>query len=584
MPAQADAPFPASPNASLDYGQAKSFLPIEQAYPLELDMTENGGLLLYWPIHTGYYLYRERFSFIAHKDNMTTQLPAKFPSGITREDEYFGRSEVFYGNLLVEIADAEAKTPFILEVHSQGCADAGLCYPPRKQFFNVSPQGISEIAESEWRPSKDKGTPMQTPVAEASLSYTLLMAVFAILGGLILNLMPCVFPVLSLKVLSVSQSHDHSASRKLRHGLVYTAGVILSFLVVAATLIALRRTGAAIGWGFHLQTPWFVALLVYLLFAMALSLSGVVELGAGLMGVGNALTMGGGLSASFFTGVLAAVVASPCTAPFMGTALGFAMTQPAGIAMTVFGALGFGMALPFLLLMSFPRLYSRLPKPGPWMERFRQFMAFPLYAAALWLLWVLGKQTSVSGMAAVAAGALLIAVSMWFWRAGSHHWRSRSGLVAALLLICAIGILRSPVLGQVGQRGEDAPRWESYSRDRAEGLRRAGKAYFVNVTADWCITCLANERFALSDAAVLEAFDKFDISMLKGDWTNNDPELTALLRRHGRSGVPLYLLVSTHGASTVLPQLLTPGVVIEAIQTSQSPEMPKKLEISSNYR
>jgi thiol:disulfide interchange protein DsbD len=251
----------------------------------------------------------------------------------------------------------------------------------------------------------------------------------------------------------------------------------------------------------------------------------------------------------------------------MGTALGFAMTQPALIALAIFASLGIGMALPFLLLAMFPSLLQRLPRPGAWMLTFRQFLAFPLYAAAVWLLWVLGNQTGVNGMALIAGGAILVAMGIWMWSLQA----SGRGLV--LLRVCslaarviALALVRSPLLEPQARQSQAGAGWEVYSKERAGELRRAGQAHFVNVTADWCITCLANERFALSDPEVKEAFQRYELVYLKGDWTNNDPKLTELLQTSGRSGVPLYLLVAADGKTVILPQLLTPGVVLDTFE------------------
>ncbi len=382
--------------------------------------------------------------------------------------------------------------------------------------------------------------------------------------------MPCVFPVLSLKVLSIAGKGGAGGGQAM-HGLVYTAGVVLSFMAVAALLIGLRQAGAAIGWGFHLQSPTFVAALAYLFFVLGLSLSGMINLGAGIMGVGNSLAAKSGYAGSFFTGVLATVVASPCSAPFMGSALGFAMTQPAVTALTIFAALGFGMAAPFLLLTLSPATLRRLPKPGAWMEGFKQLLAFPLYGAVVWLLWVLGKQSGVNGMAAVAGGCVLLALGLWIRERASRHKHSlllRALAVAVLLL--ALLVLRSPLLAaKPAVEGPDASaNWENYDPARLAQLRAQGKAVFVNVTADWCITCLANEKLALSSAIVTDAFARRGIHYLKGDWTNSDPVLTRLLWQHGRSGVPLYLFYPARPAAEprILPQLLTPGIVLEALE------------------
>lgn len=401
----------------------------------------------------------------------------------------------------------------------------------------------------------------------------------ALLGGLILNLMPCVFPVLSLKALSLTSKSGKEAGTVRLHGLLYAAGVIVAFLVLATVLLGLRAGGEAVGWAFQLQSPWFVALLVFLFFVMGLSLSGVYEFGGGLMGLGSGLTQSKGYKSSFFTGVLATVVASPCTAPFMGAALGFALAQPWLIAMLVFVALGLGMALPFLILSFSPALMRFMPKPGAWMETFKEFMAFPMYATALWLLWVLGIQVGINGMIAVAAAALLLALALWVLQKGQHAKVSarRMGYAFSLVMaVIALSVLRMPMLdaqsgiGQAAnpaasQSGE-AAEFEPFSMARLEELRNEGQPVLVNMTAAWCITCLANEQTTLGTTQVKNAMAEYGITYLKGDWTNQDPEITQMLDMYNRPSVPLYLLYSGDPSAEprILPQLLTPSIVIDA--------------------
>jgi thiol:disulfide interchange protein len=403
--------------------------------------------------------------------------------------------------------------------------------------------------------------PADTPVAAATDPGLLLVLGFALLGGLILNLMPCVFPVLSLKALAVMQGgqdpdHDHRA-----HALSYTAGVVLSCVAVAGVLLLLRAGGQALGWGFQLQSPVFIAALAYVMFALGLSLSGVMELGSGLMGLGQSLTQKKGLSGSFFTGVLATVVASPCTAPFMGTALGYAVTQPAPLALLVFATLGLGLALPFLVLGFVPALARLLPRPGAWMETFKQFMAFPLYLTAVWLLWVLSHQSSADAVALAGIGLVLIAFALWLWRHG--------GALAATLryaaLAAALALLAHPLM-RTAEPPAATDEHATWSAARVAELRAAGRTVFVNFTADWCITCKANERIALNSTRVQEAMRQRNVAWLTADWTREDPAITAELARFGRNGVPLYLVYVQGGEPTVLPQLLTPDLIIEALQ------------------
>jgi len=555
-------------NTALLSGGQPQFLPVDVAYPLVISVAD-GRLRLQWEITPGYYLYKVRMGIsLAERGGAPQVLPVEWPTGEAHEDEFLGATEIYRQQLEVSLPLA-AEVPHEILVKSQGCADAGLCYPPRTQRFAVDPSSgvVLELAAAEDL-AQSSGATGTVPVAAPGGSL-LTMVLFALLGGMILNLMPCVFPVLSLKVLGIAQKGG-GAHDRIEHGLAYTAGVVVSFLGVAAALIALREAGEAIGWGFHLQSPVFVGGLAYLFAAMGLGLSGVSNLGAGLMGAGESLAARAGLAGSFFTGVLAAVVASPCSAPFMGTALGFAMTQPPVIALLVFGALGFGMALPFLLLALSPGLLRRLPKPGAWMEGFKQVLAFPLYAAAVWLLWVLGRQSGVDALAAVLGGTVLVGFALWSWESARGHahaliWR----LVAALSLTASLSILGSPLLDE--RRGQDVAiteGWEPFSAERLTELQQQGRPVFVNVTADWCITCLANERVALETDRVRQAFRDRGVVLLKGDWTNTEPRLTAFLAQHGRNGVPLYLYYPprTGALPVVLPQLLTPGIVLDTLE------------------
>jgi thiol:disulfide interchange protein DsbD len=394
-----------------------------------------------------------------------------------------------------------------------------------------------------------------------------LALLFAFAGGVILNLMPCVFPVLSLKALGALEAGDDARELR-RHANGYALGVVASFVALALLLLALRAAGATLGWGFQLQRPGFVAAMVLLFFALGLSLSGLYELTPGLAGAGQRLTEGRGRPAAFFTGVLACVVASPCTAPFMGSALGYALAQPALVGLLVFAALGLGMAAPMLLLGWWPALARRLPRPGPWMDTFKQLLAFPLYLTVVWLLWVYGEQTSPRAMAQLGAALVAVAFALWLLQ----RTRARSRPVArALALAVLAGALLWPVLrdapeaAQAGTRAS-AVAHEPWSRERLDALLDAGRPVLVNMTAAWCITCMANERVALSSKAFDDALAAKQVVYLKGDWTRGDTAITSYLESFGRSGVPLYVLYPGRGREPiVLPQLLTPNVVTEAI-------------------
>jgi len=398
--------------------------------------------------------------------------------------------------------------------------------------------------------------------SKAELQSPALLAVLglALLGGLILNLMPCVFPVLALKALALARSGAEQRHERQRQAVAYTLGVILSCTAVAAVMLALRGAGEAVGWGFQLQSPVFVAALVYLLFALGLSLSGAVNFGVGLMNLGGRLVQRPGLSSSFFTGVLAVIVATPCTAPFMGTALGYAMTQSATLALLVFAVLGLGLALPFLLLGFVPALAALLPRPGAWMERFKQLMAFPLYLTAVWLLWVLTRQSDPQMLARVLVGVVLIAFALWLW--------PLRGVLASMLKVASIaGALALVFTAPAPPPASHLPAagTEPWSSARVAELRAEGRTIFVDFTADWCITCKLNERATLKSSRVENAMRSREVVTLVADWTRADPDITAELARFGRNGVPLYLLYVNGGEPKVLPQILSPDSFIEAL-------------------
>ena len=434
--------------------------------------------------------------------------------------------------------------------------------------------------------SQPKGSPRFAPAAAApataaektTASLPVLLA-FAILGGLILNLMPCVFPVLSIKAIGlVEQAKKHPAAVRAK-GLVFAAGVISSMLCLAAVLLTLRAGGEQIGWGFQLQSPLFVTLLLYLLLAVGLNLSGVFEVGGGLAGVGDGLTQGDSYRASFFTGVLTTLVATPCTAPFMAFAVGAALTQPPVFALCIFAALGVGLALPYLLLSFAPWTRRALPRPGAWMDTLKQVFAFPIYASAAWLLWVLAQQTSSFGLGAALAGAILIALAAWAYQKSKSS--AAGGRVAALvtatlavLLAILLPVRFAGVAASVSAHGaQAADEWQRYDAARVAKLNAAGRPLLVNFTASWCLTCLVNERNAFTDTAVQEVFRNKGVTLMKGDWTNRDPAITQALASFGRAGVPLYVVYNSKPGSSepvILPQLLTPSVVQSAFADTPS--------------
>ncbi|MET0659751.1 MAG: thioredoxin family protein [Steroidobacteraceae bacterium] len=411
-----------------------------------------------------------------------------------------------------------------------------------------------------------------TPSEPASSVSFLSAVLFAFFGGLILNLMPCVFPVLSMKALSLLAHADHSAAQARWQGIAYTAGVLASFTALSAVLLALRAGGAQLGWGFQFQSPLFVLAMAYLMFAVGLSLSGVFYLGGSMVGIGGALADKPGYTGSFFTGVLATLVATPCTAPFMGAAIGYALSQPAIAVLIIFLSLGLGLSLPYLLLSMWPALQRRLPRPGAWMDRVKQALAFPMYAAAVWLVWVLVMQAGSDAIVFALGGMVAIAFAAWLFQSTRNSGRGGRSLGTAVATAAVAGAL---VAGYVGlssraaapQVASASKTWEPYSSERLDVLRAKGKPVFLNFTAAWCITCLANERVALSTHAVKQAFVDRGIVYLKGDWTNQDEHITRALTQFGRSGVPLYVFYppGRDAAPVVLPQILTPDIVLNTI-------------------
>ena len=405
--------------------------------------------------------------------------------------------------------------------------------------------------------------PASAPGGEGALTVPVAL-LFAFLGGLILNLMPCVFPVLSMKALALAKKGGDTRAARIG-GLAYTAGVVASFLAIAGLLIALRAGGEQVAWGFQLQSPIVVAGLALLFFVIGLNLMGVFEVGGRIQNIGSGLGKGDGATASFLTGVLAAVVAAPCTAPFMAGAVGAAISQPPAIALAIFGALGLGMAAPYLALAYSPALIRLMPKPGTWMVRLKQALAFPMFGSAAWLLWVLVIQAGPNVLVLVLAAFIIAAFGLWLWGLSQ---RGEAGLKTRILA----GLTAVPVLAAVAMARPSEPSGlisEAYTPVRLEELLKEGKPVFVNLTAAWCVTCLVNEEVALSGQGLADAFRQNGITYLKGDWTNRDPDITKLLEQHGRAGVPLYLYYAAGKSEpVVLPQLLTEGIVIAALTGS----------------
>jgi len=409
-------------------------------------------------------------------------------------------------------------------------------------------------------------------VAAPAAGLGLLTALaFAFVGGLVLNLMPCVFPVVSIKVLGfVEQAQGNRRDLRL-HGLTFAAGILVSFWLVASVLLALRASGLFLGWGYQLQSPPVVAGLAVLFFVLGLNLSGVFEFGSRIQSAAGAVGDRDGLMGAFLGGALATAVATPCTAPFMGAALGFALTQPPAGAMLVFTALALGMGTPYVLLSFFPALAARLPRPGRWMETLRQFLAFPLYLTVVWLVWVLAEQLDTTAAARLLAALVLVAAALWAWTrfAGPDH---RAGRLMACAIALAAAFLAWPA-GTADPARDSTGRgaWAPYS-DAALSAARTRGPVFVDFTAAWCVTCQVNKRMVLDTASIGAAFEKGRVQRLRADWTNRDDSITQALARLGRSGVPVYALYPADGgAPELLPEILTADVVVAAVDRAVQP-------------
>ncbi len=398
---------------------------------------------------------------------------------------------------------------------------------------------------------------------------------WAALGGLILNLMPCVFPILAMKALGIARLSGAARAEVRGHAASYTAGVVLSFLLLGGALLGLRLAGQSAGWGFQFTSPLFVAVMGWVMLAVGLNLSGVVQVG-GPVGAGGGLASRGGHAGSFATGGLAVLVATPCTAPFMAAAIGAAMALPPVGTLAVFAAMGLGMAAPYALLALFPALANRLPRPGLWMERLKQALAFPMYGAALWLLWVLAQLAGPEELAAALAGGLAIGFGAWALGTaqaarGRGRLLGRGAALAGLALAAASLVpLATPSASNHAAASAESTA-QPWSEAAVATARAEGRPVFVNMTAAWCITCKVNERVALGTEAVQGAFTQRNVASFVGDWTRGGDEIAALLRAHGREGVPLYLLYPAGGgAPQLLPQILTESIVLRALEAPAS--------------
>ncbi len=396
------------------------------------------------------------------------------------------------------------------------------------------------------------------------------LMLFALLGGIVLNLMPCVFPVLAMKALALSRMSGAARPEMRRSAWFYTAGVLAAFAVLGGVMLGLRAAGSLAGWGFQFQSPLFVAGTCWLLFGVGLNLAGLFEIGAGVTGLGQELAARRGHAGDFATGLLAVLVATPCTAPFMGVAVAGALSAAPAAGMAVFLALGLGLALPYVLLASLPGLAARLPRPGNWMLVLRQALSFPIFASCVWLAWVTAIEGGDRGVLVLGSGMVLLALAGWLLGLSQRPAMRRPApcrSLAGLCILAALALL--PGLSAARPAATSSAGTEAFSQGRLAALRAQGRPVFVDMTAAWCVTCLVNERIALAPASVRDAFAAHRVATLRGDWTRRDPAITGFLREHGREGVPFYVYYPPGGGEgRVLPQILTAGAILHEVDGS----------------
>ena len=434
----------------------------------------------------------------------------------------------------------------------------------------------SDYAGSHWVIGLESGgvrlpfdTSLAVPLVEKQDLSLGLVLIMALAGGLILNLMPCVFPVLSIKALSIAGKATKERRDIRRGSWLYTVGILVTMLVLALIMVGLKAGGTQIGWGFQLQTPWFVGLLVYVFVILGLWLYGWVEFGMALSGIGQNLTEGHSDRSEFFVGVLAVVVATPCTAPFMGVAMGYTLTQPWWITLIVFSALGLGLALPMLAFAIWPQLSSYLPRPGNWMIRLKQFLAFPILATAIWLLWILVRQTSSDILALILGGLLLLVFGIWLTRGGGRISRAL-GVLAVIASLTAIPGVSQVVPASSVQAIIEIDS-EPYTSSALQGHLNEGRSVFINMTADWCITCKFTEKRLLKTETVDRLFEDNGVIRMTGDWTRYDPLITEYLNAFDRVGVPLYVVNHPGMDPIILSQFPSFDELENAVKAKSSP-------------
>ena len=472
-------------------------------------------------------------------------------------------------------ANSPASIPWVLKVGDQSwytvaSVSGGAAAWPKVEATAVSP-ALTAALESNKESNKaaaTEATPITTAGSDVGMWASLLGA---FLGGLILNLMPCVFPVLAIKVVSFSQHSSHSEVRLHRQsGIAYLVGVVLSFVLLGGLMLALRAAGEQLGWGFQLQSPAVVAALAVLFTIIGLNLAGLFEFGSVLPSNIASARAKHPMVDSFLSGILAVAVASPCTAPFMGASLGFALGLPALQALMIFAAIGVGMALPFVLASFIPAVARALPRPGAWMDTFKKLMAFPMFATVVWLVWVLGQQSGIDGAGALLLILLATAMLLWTFtlQGRTRIWLGLFSLLALVYSIVSFGPqitkLAEPVASSSNSTNT-TERWQAWTPNRVEQLLAEGKPVFVDFTAAWCVTCQYNKKTTLANTELLTNFDAKKINMLRADWTRRDPAITVALAKLGRNGVPVYVFYAPGKAPVVLSEVISVDDVNKAL-------------------
>ena len=539
-------------------GMDSAPLPPEQAFRFEALARKPDELLLRWTMPKDYYLYRDQT--VLHVKNADgLKLEPHWPAGVVKGDPHFGTTTVFFGQVELPVTvsgDLGGRKSLELEASFQGCQDGGLCYPLMTRALTVDLSG-GVVATG----TPTDGPAPEQPPARDTLDVSLWSALLLALGGgLVLNLMPCVLPVLSIKAIGLIEGGE-SPARRRSHALMYTAGVLVSFITLGLIIISLKQA-----WGSQMQNPLVVSVLALVMLAVALSMSGVVQFGTSLGNTGSALANRAGPVGDFFTGVLAVVVASPCTAPFMGTALAYALAAPTLHALLVFLMLGVGLALPFLAVGYIPALAKLLPRPGAWMETLKQVLAFPMYLAAVWLAWVLAHQRGADAVGLLLVAAVLLAMTLWWFERSRSRGAISRALVVVLLLLAIAPVYTLAKLPAPSHAESAADGVVAFTPAKLEELRKAGTPVFVDMTADWCITCKANEHTVLDTDAFRSQLKQAGAVYMKGDWTNEDPAITAFLEQYHTPGVPLYVVFPKNGGpGHKLPTVLTASLVEQAL-------------------